>query len=491
MATSQWLQDNPKVLAYVSRDLHGKLCQFKKDHKIKSISEAINFILKSFFEPELPLRQSADQNDMSLRERDLESRVAALEKIIGTLISSGGSTASDLFNTGQKPSIQREHEKSNLLTVGQDSFVQESYRKSDSLSENSKSLNIPIPIPCLSPVAPPPQIQEKSHLSQQNRRDSVLTQIVEGGEVDGEEIEQLAFSENRSESTTLAGSANNIQIFGESSLSNFSTDSMNFIEDDLPIVVQKTLVEEETEKSGLLLTDSESLNLSFLNTPSPQLKPPLHNQEGNELARIGHELPTITQVNEYVSKEELARLMHLKGVLGLLDRGSIKSTDTLQSLMKSIRTNPSCVCFSILKNSILIRMIRHCDNLSFENFQDRYKYLNKNRTTPYLVIRDGLNKQLYDPINPLNLDQSGKNIIIPKARDLAVLIKQLRKKKDIFQVYIIPLSMLSRMLAKAGFPVTSKNLLKVRCYVEEIYKEALSSLYKDLLNHAKLFRKKY
>lgn len=475
MATPQWLQDNPKVLAYVPKDLHNKLCQFKKAHKLKSISEAINLILKSFFELENSLPQSVEVPDSSSQANVLESRIAALEDVVRQLADSVSGIRSDL------PTV-----KQNLLTQG-------TSKKSDLLLLNSKSLNLHPTTP-LAQTAPLVPEQDDPYLAQNEQGVSII-QFAQEEETSEEKISALIPLTNDSNSgdKELARSPDMIQISDISTSSIPIVNPVSITASDLPFISQNPLPKEHFEKNSSLFTSSKSLKLRDTNSSSSQFNPLQQDHKGMSSPHEEREEALIASVNtnKKSSRDEISELVYFKGTLGLLDRNLTESSDSIHLLAKSIFSNPSCIRFSVLKKSRLTRMIKPYEDIELEDLEYHLKWLKKNRKTPYYLIRDKLNQQLTDTKNPLNLDRHGREIIIQGARDLAVLVKQLRIKDDVLQVYIIPLSMLARILIEAGFSVTSSNLLKVRQYVEKIYPEAVKSIYVSLLKQVQCYPKRY
>jgi len=467
MATAQWLQDNPKVLAYVSRDLYSKLRQFKKTHRIKSISEAINHILKSFFELEMSLPRSANDEDNSSQETSIKVRIAALEALVGQLVCSASATGSNLPIADKEP------------------FIREDLEKSDLLLSDSKSLTSHVGNSSLSRLDPLIQNQSGNHLLQKRQEASPIILSARNEELSKEEIGKSVFfkSDLGSVDTNLSNSPKNDQVSDESIPLNPLVNSVSTIESNLPIANPEPLTEEDLKSSDLLSSDSKSLDLRSENLSLPQLNPLLKDQKQIHQLEKNQGNSLIVQIskNKELNRELIDKSVYSKCILGLMNKGLFESSDNIQTLAKSILANPSCVCFSIIKKPRMIKMTCFYRGYGFEYIEECFKLVNQKRKTAYYKTRDRLNEQLIDPGNPLDLDRHGKNINVPEARDLAVLVKQLREKDEIFQVYVIPLSMLSRMLVEAGFPMTSSNLLKVRLYVAGIFQEVLKSMYAELL----------
>lgn len=50
MPTNEWFQENPKVSAYISKQLHQCLERWMKERGIKKVSQALTQILEEYFE---------------------------------------------------------------------------------------------------------------------------------------------------------------------------------------------------------------------------------------------------------------------------------------------------------------------------------------------------------------------------------------------------------------------------------------------------------
>lgn len=50
MPTNEWFQDNPKVSAYITRDLHKRLEVWMENHGVKKVSQALTQILEEYLE---------------------------------------------------------------------------------------------------------------------------------------------------------------------------------------------------------------------------------------------------------------------------------------------------------------------------------------------------------------------------------------------------------------------------------------------------------
>lgn len=46
MPTNEWFQENPKISAYISKDLHQRLEEWMEDKGIKKVSQALSQILE-------------------------------------------------------------------------------------------------------------------------------------------------------------------------------------------------------------------------------------------------------------------------------------------------------------------------------------------------------------------------------------------------------------------------------------------------------------
>jgi len=315
MATAQWLQDNPKVLAYVSRDLYSKLRQFKKTHRIKSISEAINHILKSFFELEMSLPRSANDEDNSSQETSIKVRIAALEALVGQLVCSASATGSNLPIADKEP------------------FIREDLEKSDLLLSDSKSLTSHVGNSSLSRLDPLIQNQSGNHLLQKRQEASPIILSARNEELSKEEIGKSVFfkSDLGSVDTSLSNSPKKDQVSDESIPLNPLVNSVSTVESNLPIANQEPWTEEGLKSSDLLLLDSKSLDLRPANISLPQLNPLLPNQE------------------------KIHKLQKNQGDSLIIQTSKNKELN-IQILARSILSNPSCVCFSIIKKRRMIKM---------------------------------------------------------------------------------------------------------------------------------------
>lgn len=70
MPTNQWFQENPKVSAYIPKDLHQQLEDWMEDKGIKKVSQALTLILEEYLR--------VDQSSSKWSTSDL-SRLEALE----------------------------------------------------------------------------------------------------------------------------------------------------------------------------------------------------------------------------------------------------------------------------------------------------------------------------------------------------------------------------------------------------------------------------
>lgn len=82
MPSEEWFRENPKVSAYISRELHQKLETWMEDNGVKKVSQALTEILEAFLEPS----KADDQQDALMAlERKFEDRFAALESRVTTI----------------------------------------------------------------------------------------------------------------------------------------------------------------------------------------------------------------------------------------------------------------------------------------------------------------------------------------------------------------------------------------------------------------------
>ena len=82
MPSEEWFRENPKVSAYISRELHQKLEAWMEDNGVKKVSQALTEILEAFLEPS----KADDQQDALMAlEKKFEDRFAALENGVATI----------------------------------------------------------------------------------------------------------------------------------------------------------------------------------------------------------------------------------------------------------------------------------------------------------------------------------------------------------------------------------------------------------------------
>lgn len=60
MPTNEWFQENPKISAYISKDLHQRLEGWMNDQGVKKVSQALTQILEDYF----GVNQSAIQSSL-------------------------------------------------------------------------------------------------------------------------------------------------------------------------------------------------------------------------------------------------------------------------------------------------------------------------------------------------------------------------------------------------------------------------------------------
>ena len=79
MPSEEWFRENPKVSAYITRELHQKLESWMEENGVKKVSQALTEILEAFLEP------SKGDDQLAALERKFEDRFAALENRIATI----------------------------------------------------------------------------------------------------------------------------------------------------------------------------------------------------------------------------------------------------------------------------------------------------------------------------------------------------------------------------------------------------------------------
>lgn len=79
MPSEEWFRENPKVSAYITRELHQKLESWMEKNGVKKVSQALTEILEAFLEP------SKADDQLAALERKFEDRFAALENRIATI----------------------------------------------------------------------------------------------------------------------------------------------------------------------------------------------------------------------------------------------------------------------------------------------------------------------------------------------------------------------------------------------------------------------
>lgn len=79
MPSEEWFRENPKVSAYITRELHQKLETWMEENGVKKVSQALTEILEAFLEP------SKANDQVAALERKFEDRFAALENRIATI----------------------------------------------------------------------------------------------------------------------------------------------------------------------------------------------------------------------------------------------------------------------------------------------------------------------------------------------------------------------------------------------------------------------
>ena len=82
MPSEEWFRENPKVSAYISRELHQKLETWMQENGVKKVSQALTEILEAFLEPS----KAGDRQDALMAlEQKFEDRFAALESRVTTI----------------------------------------------------------------------------------------------------------------------------------------------------------------------------------------------------------------------------------------------------------------------------------------------------------------------------------------------------------------------------------------------------------------------
>lgn len=61
MPTSQWFQENPKISAYISKDLYQQLEEWMNEQGVKKVSQALTQILEDY----LRVNQDVDQSSLT------------------------------------------------------------------------------------------------------------------------------------------------------------------------------------------------------------------------------------------------------------------------------------------------------------------------------------------------------------------------------------------------------------------------------------------
>lgn len=79
MPSEEWFRENPKVSAYITRELHQKLESWMEENGVKKVSQALTEILEAFLEP------SKANDQVAALEQKFEDRFAALENRIATI----------------------------------------------------------------------------------------------------------------------------------------------------------------------------------------------------------------------------------------------------------------------------------------------------------------------------------------------------------------------------------------------------------------------
>ena len=51
MPTEKWFEENPKISAYISQDLYGRLEEWMREQNIKKVSQALTTILENHLTP--------------------------------------------------------------------------------------------------------------------------------------------------------------------------------------------------------------------------------------------------------------------------------------------------------------------------------------------------------------------------------------------------------------------------------------------------------
>ena len=81
MPTPQWFAENPKISAYISKDLDNALKAWMEENRIKKVSAALTTILEQFLGLTSAAAGVSPENYATLEQlQELQARVEALEK---------------------------------------------------------------------------------------------------------------------------------------------------------------------------------------------------------------------------------------------------------------------------------------------------------------------------------------------------------------------------------------------------------------------------
>jgi hypothetical protein len=85
MPTKKWFEENPKVTAYISRELHRKLEEYMAERSLKKISQAITAIL----EEKLLGKDKSRDDELRKQVDELRAKVDQHEQFMFRVISGG------------------------------------------------------------------------------------------------------------------------------------------------------------------------------------------------------------------------------------------------------------------------------------------------------------------------------------------------------------------------------------------------------------------
>lgn len=132
MPSKEWFEENPKVSAYISKELHQSLETWMKDKGIKKVSQALTEILEQFLhnpQTDQALNYAERIETLERRFAELEGRVTTVNLAIAeiqsspTVIQSSDKLQLSLDDIAKPPIEQPEQPASAIKTHKEDSSL--------------------------------------------------------------------------------------------------------------------------------------------------------------------------------------------------------------------------------------------------------------------------------------------------------------------------------------------------------------------------------